>query len=62
MDVLGIYIFNSTRQAWLQEDEKSWGPFSGATEFTAGNEETAEAIRERETPAGETTFTMAALH
>lgn len=62
MDVLGIYIFNSSRNQWLQEDEKSWGSFGGACEFTPGNEETAEAIRERETPAGETSFTMAALH
>lgn len=60
MDILGIYIYNCDRRGWLQDDEKSWGPFSTAVEFTPGNEETAEAIRERES-YGDTTFTMAAL-
>ena len=58
MNVLGIYIYNSTRNAWLQEDEKSWGSFDGAAAFTEGNEETAEAIRERETKNDDTTYTM----
>jgi hypothetical protein len=57
---LGIYVFNRTRNAWLQEDEKSWGPFGGAVEFAEGHEATAEAIRERES-GDDTTYTMAAL-
>lgn len=61
MNTLGIYIFNATRNAWLQDDEKSWGPFSGATEFTEGNERYAEGIRERES-GDDVTFVMAALH
>lgn len=58
---LGIYIFNSTRNAWLQADEHSWGPFSGACEFTEGNERLAEDIRERETTGDDATYTMVAL-
>lgn len=61
MNTLGIYIFNSTRNQWLQDDEKSWGSFGGACEYTEGNEETAEAVRERES-GEDITFTMAALH
>ena len=62
MNTLGIYIYNSTQNAWLQEDEKSWGPFSSAGEFTPGNERTAEAIRLSETKGDDTTFTVALLH
>ena len=62
MDTLGIYIFNATRNGWLQDDEKSWGPFSSAVEFTPGNERVAEDIRTRETKGDDTTFTVALLH
>lgn len=61
MSTLGIYIFNATRNAWLQADEKSWGSFGEAAEFTEGNEQLAEDIRLRES-GDDTTFTMAALH
>jgi hypothetical protein len=61
MDTLGIYIFNSTRNAWLQDDEKSWGPFDGAAEFTPGNEDLAEDIRTRES-GEDVTYVMAAQH
>ncbi len=61
MDTLGIYIFNSTRNKWLQDDEKSWGPFDGAAEFTAGNEVLAEDIRIRQS-GDDVTYTMAVLH
>jgi hypothetical protein len=61
VNVLGIYIFNSTRNAWLQDDERTWGSFSGAVEYTEGNEALAEDIRER-VSGDDVTFTMAALH
>ena len=59
MDILGVYIFNSTRNAWLQDDEKSWGSFDSAVEFT--DADLTEQIRER-VSEDEITFTMAALH
>jgi hypothetical protein len=59
MSILGVYVFNETRKAWLQADEKSWGPFSGAVEFTSPD--LAEDIRVRES-GDDVTFTMAALH
>lgn len=60
MDTLGIYIFNATRKAWLQDDEKSWGPFETASEWTAGNDDLAEHVRQRES-GDDVTYTMAAL-
>lgn len=46
-NVLGIYIYNDTKQMWLEDDEHNWTrSFSNAACFA--NEETAEAIRERE--------------
>lgn len=62
MNTLGIYVFNETLNAWLQDDEKTWGPMSTAVEFTEGNEQLAEDIRLRETKNNHVTFTMAALH
>lgn len=62
MDTLGIYVFNETRNQWLQEDKKTWGSFAGAQEFTPGDERLAEDIRLRETKGGDVTYTMAALH
>lgn len=61
MTTLGIYIFNATRNAWLQDDEHSWGPFHSACEFTASNEDLAEDIRTRETAGNDATYVMAAL-
>lgn len=61
MNTLGIYVYNSTRNAWLQDDEKSWGPFVTAIEYSEGNEQLAEDIRERES-GDDVTFVMAALH
>lgn len=59
MDQLGVYIFNFTRNQWLQEDEHSWGSFGGAAEFN--DAALAEDIRLRE-GGGDVTYTMAALH
>jgi hypothetical protein len=61
MGILGIYIFNSTRNEWLQDDLKSWGPFSGAFEWSESGEEAAESTREY-LEGDDVTFTMAALH
>lgn len=62
MNTLGIYIYNSTRDQWLQENRRSWGPFSSAFEWSEAGDEAAEAVRLRVTKNGDTTFTMAALH
>ena len=59
MDQLGVYVFNSTRNQWLQDDERSWGSFAGAAEFN--DAALAEDIRLRES-SDDVTFTMAALH
>jgi hypothetical protein len=61
MMILGIYVYNSDRDEWLQEDQKSWGPFSSAFEWHEIGEVTAEEVR-LAISAGETTFVMAALH
>ena len=58
MDILGYYIFNSTRGLWLQDDEKSWGNFSSAVEFN--NLGVCQQIRERES-GDDVTYTMAAM-
>jgi hypothetical protein len=58
MTTLGIYVFNSTRNAWLQDDGTSWGGFTDAFEFD--DEDFAEAIRVRES-GDDVTYTMAAL-
>lgn len=60
MDILGTYVFNSTRNAWLQDDERSWGSFAGAAEFT--DAQLAEDIRQRETSGDDVTYTMSAMH
>jgi len=59
MNVLGIYIFNETRNTWLQDDRRSWGSFADAAEFQ--DADFAERLRE-EVSADDVTFTMAALH
>lgn len=61
MNTLGIYIYNSGRDAWLQMDEKTWGPFSDAVEFHPGQEALAESIRVRVTQDEEATYTMAII-
>lgn len=43
---LGIYIFNSTRNAWLQEDSMSWGSFHTAREFHEDERDEAESLSE----------------
>lgn len=62
MNIFEIYIYNATQNAWLQDDEHSWGPFVGACAFTAGNEQLAEDVRIRETVGNDVTCTMGALH
>ncbi len=32
-NILGYYVFDQTR-GWLQDDEKTWGDFDSAQEFT----------------------------
>lgn len=59
-NVLGIYIYNADRNKWLQEDQKTWGPFSGAFEWSDAGDEAAEDLRLK-ISAGDTTYTMAAL-
>lgn len=61
MDTLGIYIFNSTQNKWLQEDRKSWGPFSTAFEWSDAGDVAAEELR-CSLPGDDVTYTMAALH
>lgn len=41
-----FYVFNATRSLWLQEDEREWGPYHGAAEFSTV--ECAREIAERE--------------
>lgn len=60
MNTLGIYIYNSDRDQWL-DDNNDWGDFSDAKEFTADEAEVAEAIRVG-LGGPDTTFVMAALH
>jgi hypothetical protein len=60
MNIIGFCIFNATRNAWLQDDERSWGSFAGAVEFMPEHFETAEGIRERES-GDDVTYTMAVL-
>lgn len=61
MNVLNICIFNQSRNEWLQDDERSWGPFYSAACFAPGNEQLAEDIRIRETKGDDVTYTMAVL-
>lgn len=56
MEAFEFYVFNQTRNAWLQDDEKSWGDFTGAQAFT--DAQLAEDIRERETKGDDTTYTF----
>lgn len=59
MHVLAYYVFNASRSQWLQDDEHTWGDFSGAVEFTRAD--LAESIRQRETKNDDATFTMGAF-
>lgn len=63
MDILGIYIFNSTRGQWYTGKKAAlWGSFDDAAEFPNGvKPETVEKLRE-EISGDDVTFTMAALH
>jgi hypothetical protein len=61
MSVLGIYIYNSDRDEWLQMDQKSWGPFSDAFEWSEAGDAAAEEVR-LAVSEGEVTYVMAALH
>jgi hypothetical protein len=56
MTPFGYVIFSVTRNAWLQDDERSWGPWSDAAQFTYP--ELANDIREREAP-GDAAYVMA---
>lgn len=29
-----FHVFDSDNSLWLQDDERSWGPYSGAAEFS----------------------------
>lgn len=58
--ILGLYVYNFDRDAWLQSDKKSWGRFSRAAEFTEGNEILAEEIGARAAP-NDVLYVMAAL-
>lgn len=63
MDTMGIYIFNATKNGWLQDDGKSWGPLSGACEYPPGEERAAETLREKiGEQSDDTTWTVALLH
>lgn len=53
-NVLGHYVFNGT--SWLQEDEKSWGSFGSAREFTTWEE--AAEHQERLTSGDVVTYVM----
>lgn len=44
-DARWFNIFNATKQLWLQDDEKSFGSYSVAAEFT--ELDTAKGIAER---------------
>jgi hypothetical protein len=33
-DANWFYVFDSTNSLWLQDDERSWGPYRGAAEFS----------------------------
>ena len=59
MNILGIYVYNSDKHAWLQCDRRTWGSWGGAGEFI--EEDVTEAVREQ-VSGEDTTFTMAALH
>ncbi len=67
MGTLGIYIFNETRNQWyagaggVRGGRARWGSFQDAHEFSEGEEEHAEKIREL-VSGDDVTFTMAALH
>jgi hypothetical protein len=46
MDTNWFHVFDATNSLWLQDDERSWGPYSGAAEFT--DEQLARDIAVRE--------------
>lgn len=71
MSTLGVYIYNATRDAWLQDTPlalpgqisaatASWGAFNGAVKFREA--EIAEEIRVRLARNDEVAYVMAALH
>lgn len=64
MDALGYYIFNADNAQWLQDDETTWGAFTGCREFNSAEhaEEIRSKIEKTKTGSGYTTYTMAALH
>ena len=65
MNILGIYIYNSTRDQWYSgkgTGDALWCDFSDAVEFPEGTSvEAMEKLRE-EISGDDVTFTMAALH
>lgn len=56
--ILSYHVFDGHN--WLGEDEKSWGPYIDAANFTDGK--LAQDIGERENPDGKRTiFVMACM-
>jgi hypothetical protein len=45
-DMMACYVFDSLHNRWLQPDERNWGPFVSAAQFTKYDRAFAIATRE----------------